>query len=77
MEACGTSHYWGREITQLGHEVMLIPAQHVRPYWQGQKNDLTDAMAILEASYRADLKPVAVKSEVQRPCKRCTWCGDG
>jgi transposase len=21
IEACGTSHYWAREITRLGHEV--------------------------------------------------------
>ena len=33
MEACGSAHYWAREIRQLGHEVMLIPAHHVTP-WQ-------------------------------------------
>lgn len=25
MEACGSSHYWAREIAALGHEVRLIP----------------------------------------------------
>ena len=25
MEACTGSHYWGREIARLGHEVRLIP----------------------------------------------------
>ena len=25
MEACGSAHYWGREIGKLGHEVRLIP----------------------------------------------------
>ncbi len=25
IEACGTSHYWAREITKLGHEVRLMP----------------------------------------------------
>ncbi len=25
MEACGTSHYWGRELRALGHEVKLMP----------------------------------------------------
>ena len=25
MEACGGSHYWGREIGKLGHAVRLIP----------------------------------------------------
>ena len=24
LEACGGAHYWGREITKLGHEVRLI-----------------------------------------------------
>ncbi len=40
MEACGSAHYWAREMRKLGHEVMLIPAHHVTPYRQGQKNDL-------------------------------------
>lgn len=66
MEACGSSHYWGREISKLGHQVVLIPAHRVQPYRQGQKNDVTDALAILEASYRAELKPVPVKSERQQ-----------
>ncbi len=66
MEACGSAHYWARELHQLGHEVMLIPAHHVTPYRQGQKNDVTDALAILEASYRAHLRPVPVKSEEQQ-----------
>ncbi len=25
MEACGTSHYWGRELCALGHEDKLMP----------------------------------------------------
>ncbi len=25
MEACGTSHYWARELSALGHEVKLMP----------------------------------------------------
>jgi transposase len=25
MEACGTSHYWARELGSLGHEVKLMP----------------------------------------------------
>ncbi len=66
MEACGGSHYWAREFKKLGHEVMLLPAHHVAPYRQGQKNDTSDALAVLEASYRALLKPVAVKSEAQQ-----------
>jgi transposase len=66
MEACGSAHYWAREIVGLGHQVWLLPAQHVRPYRQGQKNDQTDALAIVEASYRANLHPVPIKNEVQQ-----------
>ena len=25
IEACGTAHYWAREIRELGHEVRLMP----------------------------------------------------
>ncbi|WP_282150520.1 IS110 family transposase [Vibrio diabolicus] len=46
MEACGSSHYWGREFQKLGHEVQLLPAQHVKAYLRGQKNDYNDALAI-------------------------------
>lgn len=30
MEACGTSHYWGRELAKLGHEVRLMPKRSAR-----------------------------------------------
>lgn len=66
MEACGSAHYWAREIQQLGHAVILLPAHHVKAYRQGQKNDVADALAVLEASYRAELNPVPVKSEAQQ-----------
>ena len=32
MEACGASHHWAREIKKLGHQVVLLPAQHVKAY---------------------------------------------
>ena len=32
LEACGTSHHWGREVTALGHMVRLVPPQYVKPY---------------------------------------------
>ena len=25
IEACGTGHYWAREITAFGHDVRLLP----------------------------------------------------
>jgi transposase len=66
MEACYSSHYWGRELTKLGHEVKLIPAQHVTPFVRGNKNDHNDAFAIAEASQRANIRFVPVKSEHQQ-----------
>ena len=32
MEACASSHYWGREIGRLGHEVRLIAPAYVKPF---------------------------------------------
>jgi transposase len=32
MEACGSAHYWGRELIAMGHAVRLIPPIYVKPY---------------------------------------------
>ncbi len=42
IEACATSHFWARELTRLGHEVKLMPAQYVKPYVKRQKNDMAE-----------------------------------
>jgi transposase len=63
MEACGSAHYWGRELTGLGHEVRLIPPIYVKPFVKRQKNDVADAEAICEAATRPTMRFVAVKSE--------------
>lgn len=36
MEACASSHYWGREIMKLGHVVRLIPPIYVKPFVKRQ-----------------------------------------
>ena len=66
MEACYSAHYWARFAEQAGHKVGLIPAQHVSPFTRGNKNDANDAVAIVEASRRPDLKLVQVKSIAQQ-----------
>lgn len=66
MEACGSSHYWGREIEKLGHRVLLLPPRAVRPYVVGNKTDRTDAKGILEAYRNQDIHPVPVKSLEQQ-----------
>ena len=66
MEACGTSHYWAREILALGHDVRLIPPAYVKPYVKRQKNDMADAAAICEAVTRPSMHFVPVKSAEQQ-----------
>jgi transposase len=52
MEACGASHHWARVLRKLGHDVVLIPPQYIKPYVQRGKNDKVDAEAICEAMSR-------------------------
>jgi len=62
MEACAGSHYWGRQLRALGHNVKLISPQHVKPYLRGNKNDYNDARAIAEAATRPDMPTVGIKT---------------
>lgn len=66
MEACYSAHYWGRELEKMGHQVKLIPAQHVKPFVRGNKNDANDAVAIAEASQRPKIRFVPVKTVEQQ-----------
>jgi transposase len=56
MEACSGSHHIGRRLTELGHDVRLIPAQYVKPFLKGHKNDYRDAEAIAEAVPRPTMR---------------------
>ncbi len=38
MEACGSAHYWGRELKAMGHEVLLMPPAYTKPYVKRGKN---------------------------------------
>ena len=66
MEACGTAHYWAREISKCGHDVRLLPAQHVKAYVQRGKHDFADAGGCAEAVVRPAIKPVPIKTEAQQ-----------
>jgi transposase len=68
MEACGTAHHWARTIRALGHEVKLLPAQHVKAFLLRDKTDAMDAQAIWVAAQQPHIKPVAVKTERQQAC---------
>jgi transposase len=66
MEACGGSQYWARELRRLGHEVVLLPPQLVKPYVSRNKNDAADAEAICEAMSRPRMRFVPVKTAAQQ-----------
>jgi transposase len=66
IEACGGSHYWARELSALGHKVLLIPPQYVKPFVKRGKNDHIDAAAINEAAGRPGMHFVPVKSAGQQ-----------
>jgi transposase len=67
LEACGASHHWARELQKQGHQVKLVPPQHVKPYVSRGKNDKNDAEAICEAMSRPKVRRrlVPIKSAEQ------------
>jgi transposase len=78
LEACGSAHYWGRELQGMGHQVVLLPPHAVRPYVVRNKTDRSDAKALLEAARNVELHPVPVKSVPQQALTalhrlRSTW----
>src|SRR4029453_4827844 len=78
LEACGSAHYWARQLQPLGHAVRLLPAHDVRPYVRRNKTDRTDAKGLLEANRNDEICPVPVKSVAHQAiaslhCLRSTW----
>jgi len=66
LEACGSSHYWARQIQAHGHQVRLLPPHQVARYRTGNKTDRADARALLEAHRNEEIQPVPVKSVEQQ-----------
>jgi len=66
MEACYSSHYWARIFEAQGHNVKLLPAQHVTPFVRGNKSDQNDAIAIAEAARRPNISSVPIKTVYQQ-----------
>jgi transposase len=66
MEACGSAHYWARQIGAHGHAVQLLPAQYVRQYVRRNKTDRADAAALIEAARCAAIRTVPTKSLEQQ-----------
>ena len=66
MEACGSTHYWARELTAMGHDVVLMPPTYIKPYVKRGKNDALDAAAVCEAMARPNMRFVPIKSADQQ-----------
>lgn len=66
MEACGTAHFWARELIAMGHQVRIMPPSYVKAYVRRGKNDAADAAAICEAVMRPHMRFVPIKTEEQQ-----------
>jgi transposase len=66
LEACGSAHFWAREVALFGHRVVLLPPHRTRTYRAGSKSDRTDAKALLEAHRNEEIRPVPIKSVEQQ-----------
>lgn len=66
FEACGSASYWAREVEKFGHEARLVAPQYVRPFVKRQKNDATDAEAIVIAAQRPEMRFIVPKTTEQQ-----------
>jgi transposase len=62
MEAGAGAHHIAPRLIEMGHEVRLMPAQYVKPFLKGHKNDYRAAEAITEAVQRPTMSFVVVKT---------------
>jgi transposase len=66
LEACGSAHFWARQIEAMGHRVRRLPPSHVRAYVRRNKTDSSDAKALLEAHRNEQILDVPIKSVAQQ-----------
>ena len=66
MEACGSAHWFARELAALGYTTRIIAPEFVRPFRLSGKNDANDAQAICAAVRQPQLGFVTVKSAEQQ-----------
>jgi transposase len=63
MEACASSHHWGRWFAARGHTARLIPAEFVKPFRLSGKNDAADAEAIAVAARQPTMRFVPIVTD--------------
>lgn len=66
FEACGRAQYWARKAQEYGHEAVILPANIVASFRQGQKTDSNDALAIGITARHPEIKPAGIKSIEQQ-----------
>jgi transposase len=65
MESCGGAQHWARQLTKMGHQVKLMPAEFVKAFNIRNKSDAADARAIWLAVQQPS-KAVAIRTEAQQ-----------
>ena len=66
MEACGSAHYWARQMVRFGHQPRLLSPGYVKPFVKRHKNDAADAETIVEAAQRPTMRFIEPKTETQQ-----------
>jgi len=65
IEACGSAHWWARQLQHQGHEVRLLAPRSVRSFVLRNKTDAADAQAIWTAIQQLDACLLAIKQADQ------------
>jgi transposase len=65
MEDCGSSHYRGRELSRIGHEVRLIPPAYVKPFVSDRKT--LQRTQKRSARHRSGRRCALCRSKAKRP----------
>ncbi|MCU1313640.1 MAG: transposase family protein [Acidobacteriaceae bacterium] len=74
MEACGGSHFLGRALREQGHEVLLIPAQYVKPYVKTNKSDTSTPRRLLRQSVDPRCALSRSRAMTNWICSHCIGC---
>ena len=77
MEACATAHYWARELSALGHEVRLMPAQYVKATSSGTRTTLRMPRPFARRLYGRRCASCRAKRLNSKPPCCCTEVGSG